>query len=75
MFGDVPSVTTCSYHDVDVGKAAPIQQHPYRMSPIKLEQMRKEVDYMLQHHIIEPSDSDWSSPCVLVPKKEGTFCF
>ena len=75
VFSDVPSVTTCSYHDVDVGKATPIRQHPYRMNPIKLEQMRKEVDYMLQHHIIEPSDSEWSSPCVLVPKKDGTFRF
>ena len=45
------------------------------MKTIKLEQMRKEADYTLQHHIIEPSDSDWSSPCVLAPKKNGTFCF
>ena len=45
------------------------------MNPIKLEQMRKELDYMLQHHIIEPIDSDWSSLCVLVPKKVGTFRF
>ncbi len=75
VFGDVPSVTTCSYHDVDVGRVAPIRQHPYRINPIKLEQMRKEVDYMLQHYIIEPSDSDWSSPCVLVPKSDGTFRF
>ena len=37
--------------------------------------MRKETDYMLQHHTIEPSNSDWSSPCVLVPKQDGTFCF
>ena len=72
MFGDAPSVTTCSYHDADAGKAAPIRQHPYRMNPIKLEQMRKEVDYMLQHHI---NDSDWSSPGVLVPQKDGTFNF
>ena len=47
VFGNVPSVTTCSYHDVDVGKAAPIRQYPYQMNPIKLEQMKKEVDYML----------------------------
>ena len=50
VFGYVPSVTTCSNHDVNVGKVAPIQQHPYPMNPTKLEQMRKEVDYVLQHH-------------------------
>ena len=43
VFSDVPSVTTCSYHDVDVGKVTPIRQHPYRMNPIKLEQMRKDA--------------------------------
>ena len=46
VFSDVPSIATCSYHDVDVGDAAPVKQHPYRINPIKLEQMRKEVDYI-----------------------------
>ena len=71
---DVPSITTCSYHDVDVWDTAPVKQHPYQINPIKLEQMRKEVDYMLQNNIIEPVSSDWSSPRVLVPKSDGTVC-
>ena len=37
--------------------------------------MRSEVEYMLQNGIIEPSQSQWSSPCVLVPKSNGTYCF
>ena len=28
IFGDVPKRTTCIYHDVDVGEASPIKQHP-----------------------------------------------
>ena len=46
VFGDMPSRTTCCYHDVDVGDSPPIKQHLYRMNPIKLEQMRKEIDYI-----------------------------
>ena len=29
VFHDVSSITTCSYHDVDVGDATPVKQHPY----------------------------------------------
>ena len=30
VFGDVPKRTTCIYHDVDMGGASPIKQHPYQ---------------------------------------------
>ena len=75
LFPDIPSRTECMFHDVDVGDAIPIKQHPYRVNPIKLQFLRKEIEYMLQHGIIEPSQSEWSSPCILVPKKDGTYRF
>ena len=75
VFGDVPKCTTCIYHNVDVGEASPIKQRPYRINPIKLDQMRKEIEYMLKNKIIEPSSSSWSSPYVLVPKPDGTVWF
>ena len=37
VFSDVPKCTTCVCHDVKVGEANPIKQHPYRLNPIKLE--------------------------------------
>ena len=62
-------------HNVDVGNAEPIKQNPYRVNPRKLEFLRKEVGYMLEHGIIEPSQSNWSSPCLLVPKSDGSYRF
>ena len=44
-------------HDVDVGGAEPIKQHSYRVNPKKREIMRKEIDYMLENYLIEPSEN------------------
>ena len=54
----------------------PIRQ-PARRIPIgKRDVERQEVEKMLQRGIIEPSNSPWSSPIVLVSKKDGStrFC-
>ena len=75
LFPDIPGKTTVAVHDVEVGDSPPIKQHPYRVNPVKLKLIRQEVDYMLQNGIIEPSQSQWSSPCVLVPKADGTYRF
>ena len=34
--------------------------------------MKQEVDYLLKHDLAEPSKSPWSSPCILVPKPDGS---
>ena len=75
LFTDVPRRTSVVLHDVDVGDSPPVKQHPYRANPTKLKLLRKEIEYMLANDIIEPSAGEWSSPCVLVPKKDGTFRF
>ena len=75
VFPDVPSKTDLIEHDVDVGDSAPIKQHPYRVSPMKKELLDKEVQYMLENDIIEESQSNWSSPCILVLKHDGGFRF
>ena len=75
VFPDVPSKTNLIEHDVDVGDSAPIKQHPYRVSPMKKELLDKEVQYMLKNDIIEESQSNWSSPCILVPKHDSGFRF
>ena len=73
VFPDVPNKTNVKEHDVDIGDSVPIKQHPYRVSPIKKEFLDKEVQYKLKNDIIDLSQSNWSSPCILVPKQDGVF--
>ena len=73
LFPDVPTRTNKIFHDVDVGVAKPIKQHPYRSNPVKQQILKEEIQYLLENDLIEPSKSEWSSPCILVPKPDGSF--
>ena len=61
LFSDVPKTTHLIEHDVNVGNATPIKQHPYRVNPVKLEAIRTEIKYMLENNIIEHSSSSWTT--------------
>lgn len=75
LFADVPSQTNLLQHDIDVGDSPPIKQHPYRVNPDKRRRLKQQVEYMMQHNIAEPSNSAWSSPCLLVKTNgEDRFC-
>ena len=73
LFPDISTRTDQIYHNVDIEGSKPIKQHPYRMNPMKRQYLREEVQYLLDNDFIEPSQSDWSSLCILVPKPDGTF--
>ena len=68
--------TTLVDHTIDTGDSRPIKQCPRRMPPLQRELADREVDKMLEKGFIEPSDSPWASPIVLVTKKDGStrFC-
>ena len=72
-FPDTPTRTDQIYYDVVIEGSKPIKQHPYRMNPMKLQYLREEIQYLLDNDFPESSHSDWSSPCILVPKPDGTF--
>ena len=74
LFPDISSKTDKIYHDVElIDGSKPVKQHPYRMNPVKQQILRDEVQYLLDNDFLEPSQSEWSSPCILVPKPDGTF--
>ena len=73
--GSVLGRTSLVRHKIDTGRNPPIRQKARRIpagqQPIYEEEMRKMRDL----DIIEPSDSPWASPTVLVKKKDGTMRF
>ena len=62
-------------HEIDAGDGAPIRCAPRRMSPQKMKKEEECVTEMLTGGQIEPSDSPWSSPVVLVTKNDGGTWF
>ena len=63
-------------HDIHTGDRPPIRCATRRMSPEKMKKEEACVTEMLTGGQIEASDSPWSSPVVLVTKKDGgtRFC-
>ena len=59
-------------HHIDTGTARPVRQRPYRMPPNKIETIEKMVSEYVRHHQVEPCQSPWSSPPLLVGKADGS---
>ena len=68
-----PGNNSANRSNVDVGNADPIKQHPYRLNPSKQKYLKEEIKYLLENNFIEPGNSCWSSPCILVPKPGGSY--
>lgn len=60
-------------HRIDVQGHTPIKQKYYRVSPVVLNAMYEEVDKLLAAGIIRPSNSEWSSPVVMVKRVNGKY--
>ena len=57
-------------HSIDTGTTTPIWCAPRWMTPQKIKKKEACVTEMLTGGQIEPSDSPWSAPMVLVTKKD-----
>ncbi|VDH94132.1 Hypothetical predicted protein [Mytilus galloprovincialis] len=60
-------------HKINTGNAPPVKSRPYRTSPAAKQEIQKQVEELLKYDIIEPSKSEYSSPIVLVKKKDNTW--
>ena len=62
-------------HEIVTKDARPVHCGPRRLAPAGLRKEQECVKDMLTGGQIEPSDSPWASPVVLVTKKDGSTCF
>ncbi|XP_043090122.1 uncharacterized protein LOC122340939, partial [Puntigrus tetrazona] len=76
LFQERPGLTAAITHNIILKDPTPVRQKPYRVPEKMVEKLKTEVKMMLEMGIIEPSQSEWSSPILLVPKKDGgvRFC-
>ena len=59
-------------HKIVTDGSGPIRQRPYRIPPALKKDLCDELQTMLKDGLIEESSSEWSSPIVVVKKKDGS---
>jgi hypothetical protein len=66
---------TCIHHIYIEENSRPIRQPQRHMNPLLKEIVKDELQKLLNVNFIYPiSDSQWVSPLVIVPKKNGKWC-
>ncbi|KAG1929738.1 gag-pol fusion protein [Pimephales promelas] len=68
-----PGRTDVVQHTIHLKDPTPSRQRPYRIPERLLTPLKTEIETMIQLGVIEPSVSEWSSPIVIVPKKDHTL--
>lgn len=72
---DVLGFTNLVQHKIKLTRSDPIKQRYYPVSPFKQEIINSELDKMIKLGVVEKSTSAWSSPVLVVPKKDNTWRF
>ena len=62
-------------HNIETGDHLPVNSRPYRINQEKQKILDEEINSLHKADLIRPSQSAWSSPVVLVKKKDGKYRF
>lgn len=74
-FKDTVGNTNLAEHPIKLAVDKVVRSHPYRIPESQKEFVRTELQRLEELGIIRPSKSPFSSPIVLVKKKDGTLRF
>ena len=66
-----PGRTSMAELVINTGDHPPVSSHPYRIAPRYREEVKAQINQLLQLGILQPSASPWSSSIVTVKKKDG----
>ncbi len=71
---DPKVIGTCNViqHKINTGDSPPVHLNPYIYAAPRREEINRQVRELIEAGIVVPSNSPWSSPVVLVDKKDGT---
>ena len=73
VFTDKPGLTNLITHEIKTTTETPVHLKPYPL-PYAMENIvSDEIDKMLKKDVIEPYESSFSSPIVMVHKKDETL--
>ncbi|KAL0448683.1 UNVERIFIED_CONTAM: Transposon Ty3-G Gag-Pol polyprotein [Sesamum latifolium] len=53
--------------------ATPVSKTPYRMAPVELRELKKQLQELMDKKLIRPSVSSWGAPVLFVKKKDGSL--
>ena len=73
LFSASPGRTPIVEHVIRLKDGRPIRQRPYRVPQQLVGKLQDEIQEMLRLGVVEASTSEWSSPVVIVFKKDGSL--
>lgn len=60
-------------HVIETGDAQPVRRPPFKMSPLELDELQRQLKDLMEKGFIQPSSSPWGAPVLFVRKKGGAL--
>ena len=67
-------MTNLTKMQINTGNSKPVSQKPYPIALKHYDQVKDEINKLLDAKVICSSHSSWSSPIIIVPKGDGGKC-